>query len=351
MILLDRVPLDYQSINDEKAKHYDFAKEYDNTLTYLKERFPKGTIYFKRKGAQKYTKGTDSLGHEVPKMAEPIVPWRIPLTGSIATGTKGTHEWSCCLNAPEPKANGLWDMGRTRAITIKGSLAVNIKEKPDLAFFLYRVSRFVTKGLIAVADPRAEDEERGEKNRMLTERKMAVWSMLSEDDKLKRMARAYGITDVDDKQPNAIREELESLLETNDKLKRQNPAIKGTKEFLEEMKVTDGVLLRAFVQQAIDEKKLTWSVDGRWKIGQKIIVQVPHGELQRKNDYLCNYLMAGNNAEKLQEFIRDFINKEYLDKITDRKEWDWLAKIADVPFKFKKTTEVKEKVNEFFCPI
>ena len=351
MILLDRVPLDHQSLNDKNSKHYDFAMEYDKTMTYLHEHFPKGVIHFKRKNAQKYTKGTDNLGREVPKMAEPIVPWRIPLSGNMATGNKGVHEWACCLSAPEPRSNGLWDMGRTKAITIKGSLAVNLNDKPDLAFFLYRVSRFVHKGLIAVADPKAEDEQIGKEEKRITERKYAVWNMLSDDDKLRQMARAYGVVDVDGKQPNAIRKELETLLETNDKLKKQNPAVKGTDDFLEEINVTDGVLLRAFMQKAIDDKKLTWSGDGRWKIGQKIIVQVPYNELPRKNDYLCSYLMAGNHADKLQEFVRDLIDKEYLDKIKDKKEWVWLAKIAGAPHQFKKTADVIANVKEFFIPV
>jgi len=350
MILLDRVPLDHESLNHKEAKHHDFAKEYNETMTYLHEHFPKGVIHFKRKGAQKYTKGTDNLGREVPKMAEPIVPWRIPLRGSMATGNKGTHEWACCLSAPEPLANGLWDMGRTKAITIKGSRAVDIKKEPDLAFFLFKVSRFVHKGLIAVADPKADDEAIGKEEKLISDRKYAVWNALP-DDKLNTMARAYGIVDVNDKQPNAIRKELETLLVTNDKLKKQNSAVKGTSDFLEEMNVTDNVLLRNFIQKAIDDKKLTWSGDGRWKVGQKVVVQVPYSELQRKNDYLCSYLMAGNHADKLQEFIRDFIDKEYLDKVKDKKEWIWLAKIAGVPHEFKKTADVIANTKEFFCPV
>ena len=351
MILLDKVPLALESLNDTKAKQYVFAKEYNDTITYLHEHFPNGVIHFKRKGAQKYTKGADNFGREVPNMLEPVSPWRIPLQAYAVTGDKGKHLWACCLDSPEPEANGLWNMGRTRTLSIKESKSVDINKDPDLAFFLYKISPFVQRRLIAVADPVADDATLGEAERVLTDRKYAVWNMLSDDDKLRQMARAYGMAGVDDKQPNAIRKELEMLLETNDKLKRQNPAVKGTDDFLEEINVTEGVLLRAFVQKAIDDKKLTWSGDGRWKIGQKIIVQVPYSELQRKNDYLCGYLMAGNNADKLQEFIRDLIDKDYLDKVKDKKEWVWLAKIAGVPHQFKKTTEITENVKEFFCPI
>lgn len=351
MILLDKLPLDLESLNNKDSKQYPFAREYNDTLTDLRERFPNGMIHFKRKGAKKFTKGVDSSGREVPKMIEPVSPWRIPLQAYAVTGNKGKHLWACCLNSPEPMANGLWDMGRTRSLSIKETISVNINNDPDLAFFLYKISPFVQRRLIAVSDPIAEDKDIGEVELEITETKYAVWSMLSDVDKLHKMAMAYGINNVADKQPNAIRKELEELLIRNNKTKKQNPAVKGTKDFIDEMKVTDGLLLRAFVQKAIDEKKLEYKGDGRWRIGEKVIVQVPQSELTRKNDYLCSYLMAGNNSEKLVEFIKDLINKEYFDGIKDKKEWVWLAKIAGVPHDFKKLEEVKEKTTVFFCPI
>jgi hypothetical protein len=275
---------------------------------------------------------------------------RIPLQANVATGKLGKHLWMCCQGSPTILPNGLWDLGSVRSMSVKEDILVNINEDPDLAFFLYKISPFVKRKLIKVADPVADDSELGEAERELTERKYAVWNMLGDETKLKMMARAYGLNAVDGKQPNAIRKELEVQLETNDKLKRQNPAVKGTKEFIDEMKVTDGLLLRNFIQKAIDDKKLAYNADGRWKIGSKIIIQVPFGELSRKNDYLCNYLMAGNNLEKYQEFLRDLVNQDYLDTITDKKEWVWLAKIANTPHDFKKMEEIKEGVKGFFCP-
>ena len=355
MILLDSVPLDHESLNDPKAKHHEFAKEYNNTIAYLHDNYKNGYIRFKRQNAVTYTKGADNRGIEIPKVAEPVRPWRIPLQAYAVTGNKGKHQWACCLGTPEPKANGLWDMGRTKSMTVKEDILVNINENPDLAFFLYKITPFVKRKLIVVVDPKQDDETLGTAERELTERKYAVWNMLGDETKLKTMARAYGMNAVDDKQPNAIRKELEALLERNDKAKRQNPAVKGTKEFIEEMKVTDGLLLRNFMQKAIDDKKLTWKGDGRWKVGEKIVCQVPVAETLRRNDYLCNWLMAGNNEDKLKEFIFDLINKEYLDAIPDtkdgRKEWEWLAKVSGENPAFKKTGEIKDFVYKTFCPL
>jgi hypothetical protein len=166
------------------------------------------------------------------------------------------------------------------------------------------------------------------------------------------MASAYGVVQTGTKQPNQIRKELEDILVRNDKLRRSNPIIKGTKEFLEEMKVTDSVLLRAFVQKAIDESKLSCGLNGMWKIGDKAVVQVPQRNkgLDSKIRYLCNFMSLANQTEKLTEFMRDLINREYLDSITNKQEWVWLGKIAGVPTQFKKLEEIQKGVTDFFYP-
>jgi hypothetical protein len=354
MILIDQKPLESDALNDKLHKLHRFAVEYDNTLKHLKETYTNGFIRFKRTDLPKYTKGADSNFKELPKVSEPVQPWRIPLSSYAVLGELGKHRIMCCLDTPTVLANGLWDMGTKKSMNVKESILVNINEEPDLAFFLYKVSPFVRRGLIKVVDPKQDDANLGEAEREITETKYAVWSMLGDVDKLKTMARAYGVAGVEGKQPNAIRKELEELLVRNDKAKKQNPAIKGTKEFVEEMRVTDSLLLRNFVQKSIDEKRLEYRQDGRWRIGEKIIVQVPVSELERKNEYLCNFLMAGNNFEKLQEFIKDLISKEYLDAIPEnkdgKKEWEWLAKIAEFNPQFKKISEIKDNTTRFFCP-
>jgi hypothetical protein len=275
MILLDQKPLESDALNDPNHKLHEFAKEYDKTLNELHGKYKDGIIRFKRVGYPRYTKGADSNFREVPNMLEPTPPMRIPLKAYAVTGSLGKHLWMCCLDAPTLLPNGLSDMGRKRTMSITEEVVVNVNKEPDLAFFLYKISPFVKRGLLKIVDPVADDIQVGEEERALTERKYAVWNMLGDVEKLKFMARAYGVEGVDEKQPNAIRKELETLLEANDKLQKNNPIIKGTKEFVEEMKVTDGVLLRNFVQKAIDDKKLEYKGDGRWKIGEKGVVQVP----------------------------------------------------------------------------
>lgn len=354
MLLIDRKPLEESALNDPKDKFHKIAVEYNNTIKYLQERYKNGIIRFKRPNFPRPTKAADAFGNEIPKATEPETPMRIPLKSYQAISDLGKHYVACCLDAPEVLPNGLWELGRQRAITVKGGIAVNVNDNPDLAFFLYKVSPFVKKGILKVLDPLKDDEALGEEEMQVAYRKHAVWTQLSDIEKLKTMASAYGVVQTGTKQPNQIRKELEDILVRNDKLRRSNPIIKGTKEFLEEMKVTDSVLLRAFVQKAIDESKLSCGLNGMWKIGDKAVVQVPATDIRDSDSkirYLCNFMSLANQTEKLTEFMRDLINREYLEGITNKQEWVWLGKIAGVPTQFKKLEEVQKGVTDFFIPV
>jgi len=320
----------------------------------LRARF-KNQIKFVRPGYPRYVKGADSKGTEIPQMPEPTPPMRIPLKANVS-GRYGKELWMCCRDEPTILPNGLWDMGRERAISIKESLTVDLEKDIELAFFLYFKSPFMNpkkgargSGQLKVDDPDADARILGETEEMITERKMAVWKLLRED-KLHLLARAYGINNVDGKASPVLRSELEKQLEINDQLRKSNPAVKGTLDFLEEMKVTDEVLLRAFVKRMLDEKRLVWKPDGRFTIGDKVVVQVPANDLKRNFDFLCQYLAAGNSLDKLQEFLRDLLSPEYLDGITEKKEWQWLSKVSGFSPEFKKMEDVQNRVRQFYCP-
>jgi hypothetical protein len=353
MILIDSERLELGALSDEKHKLHEFAKVYDSTLSFLKKRFKNGVIHFWRPDRPLKTKGADSKMNEIPNMTVPTEIMSIPLsaTTALAEINTGKHTWTCSMGAARPLPHGLWEPGGKKRIHIKESYSVDINKEPDLAFFLYKICPMVQKGLIRIKDPIALDEERGKAEYELVQRKTAVWTMLQDENKLRTMARAYGMNDVDKKLPNTIRIDLEGLLERNDKLKRSNPAIKGTQEFIEEMKVTDNLLLRAFTQRCLDERRLSWKPDGRYRIGEKIVCHVPQPEINRRMDYLCNWLMAGDNKDKLEEYIRDLISIDYLDSVTDRKEVDWLARIAGINPQFKKMEELATDVKNAFCPV
>jgi hypothetical protein len=235
-------------------------------------------------------------------------------------------------------------------MAIKGEKIVDLTTDMDLAFYLAFISKFVAKRRLRIDNPAEDARAEADKEREDTKRQMAIWNMM-EEDKLRTMAQAYGVPDVNTKTSDRIRIELKQVLVTNDKLKKSNPAIRGTDDFIDELKVTDGLLLRAFVQNAIDSKQLEFKGDGKWHIGDKVVMHVSFNDMQTKRqfDALCNYLGAPNNNDKLVDFFGDLINKEYLEGVKDTKVFEWLAKSVGIKVAFKKKAELKKLVLEHFC--
>lgn len=355
MLLLNKRPLDiFDALNDNKHPMHEFAKEYDEGVKELKERFGQ-YIKFTRPDYPKYTKGADVRGTEIPQVPLPVPAMRMPLR-AYAPGKNGRNLWACCMDEPSILPNGLWDLGRTKSLQIGEDLMVDIDRDTDLAFFIYFKSPFHNpkggergSGQLKVYDPNALARELGEKEDLIAERKMAVWKLLK-DEQLPTLARAYGINNVSGKQFPLLRQELEKQLATNDELRKHNPSVKGTMDFIEEMKITEGVLLRAFVRRMMDEKRLEYKQNGQFRIGDKVVIQVPANDLKRNFDFLCQYLVAGNNLDKLQEFMKDLLSPEYFDSITDKKEWQWLYKITGDNPAFKKIEIIQVAVRKFFCP-
>lgn len=336
------------AIRDEKHPMHQYALDYTKGLAELKEKFLK-RIKFVRPGWPKTNIGSDSKGNEA-KLKEPTPPALFPLEREYVHPLRGSENWSCCLNMPKLLPNGLWSIGNKKSIRIEEFLIVDIDKQPDLAFYLYYISRYGINekgGLLRVYDPQKEIRERAEKERQLVERKTAIWQILKNED-VPRMAAAYGVPGSRTKEPDQLRFDLEAQLETNDKKKKNDLTIKGTREFLEEMKVTDSIRLRAFIKGLEDDKKLVYKPDGRYRLGDKVLMQVPQSEINKRFEYICGYYAIPNNSDKLVELMRDVVDKEYLDNIKDDKDFTWLAKVMGVNTAFKKKEELKSIVYDAF---
>ena len=350
MLLLNSQKLEVAAA--EKDKNHPLHEQalfYLKSTEYLRKTYGKYMRFVDIK-QPRYCKGSDGRGNDIPKMKEPDTIMRIPLQTYYADPKRGREVWACCTAQPVLLPNGLWDLGRNRSLTIKGEKIVDLTMDVDLAFYLAYLSPFVRKKLLKIDNPAMDAKSEGDRNRELTKRKTAIWNML-DDEKLRIMASAYGVTQTTTKTTDRIRLDLEKILEINDKLKKSNPAVRGTDDFLEEMKVTDGLLLRAFTQNAIDNKQVTWTKDGKWHIGEKVVFHVSLADVQNKREFdaLCNYLSAPNNNDKLQDFLQDLVSKEYLDSVKDPKVFNWLATNVKIKTAFKKKGEVKRMVYDFFC--
>ena len=286
------------ALRDENHEIHSYAVEYTAGMAELRQKFGK-VIKFVRPGYPKTNIGTDSRGREA-HMLEPTPPAMFPLEKEHVHPLRGKEIWSCCLNTPKLLPNGLWSIGNKRSIKITDFLNVDLDKQPDLAYYLYYIANFERGGRLKLDDPKAEIKAKADKKMREVERTTAIWQMLSDENTLRKMAAAYGVPNSATKEPDQLRFDLEAQLEANDGKKRQDPLIKGTREFLEEMKVTDNVRLRALLQKLIDEKKLVYKPDGRYRLGDKLLMQVPQTEIGRTFEYICGYYSMATNTDKFK---------------------------------------------------
>ena len=349
MILVNKKQVEPHALNDESHPMHHYAVEVSKGVKYLRDTYG-DSIRFKRPGYPKRTEGLDPKGKPVKNMAMPSPPMIIPLTAEV-DGKTGFEVWSCSRGAPVLLPNGLYDIGGKRSLTIAENLVVNMKKDADLAFFLYYKSPFYSekgKGMLVIDDPAAQAKIEGDKERDALELQTALYGVLGDETHLRTIAQSYGVAHAENKHPDLLRKELKSIVLSGEKKKRKDPMSKGIKEFLSDLKVPDSVRLRSLVTVAIDSGKIQWYPDGKYKIGDIEITKVPGIDLQRKFDYLCNHLGNPANRGKLKDVLRDIVDKEYLDGISDDKMFNYLARMTDQKVAFKEKQAVKEAVYSFF---
>jgi len=346
MLIINRQPLRVGEASVQGNPLYWQAKEYSDGLRYLKENYKDGKITFTRTGFPKYTDAIDPKGRDMKDVVVPTTPARFPLSTYYASPKRGKELWECCTGEPEISAGGLWGIGNKgkRSFSVTDRLVVDINDDPDFAYFLYYLSRAVKGGHLKVEDVKLDAKQRGDKRREALERETAIWQTLADENLLRKIAQSRGIEGVDKKEPDIIRFELETLLKTNDEGKKRDPSLKGTKEFLEELKITDYTRLSAFIRHWLDKGMITYKPDGRYRVGDKIIAQVPTESILQKFQWLCNYYAAPNQVDKLRELFHDLINKEYLDSLVDEKDFRWIAKVENIQGYFNKNAEEVEEM-------
>ena len=349
MILINQKQLTSDALNDKSHPLHAHAVEYNEGLTKLKEKFGK-EIKFIRPGYPKFNPGADSEGRATD-LLEPTQPALFPLQTYVTHPMRGRELIGCCLGIPKLLPNNLWDIGDKRSFTVFDSISVNIDNEPDLAYYIYYISRAVKRSELVVEDLKSVVRAKADKEREETERQMAIWHVLSDDLALRRIAQAYNIAEVGMKEDDAVRLELKDVLIRNDERKKLDPTVKGTKEFLEELKVSDNIRLRAFIRELLDKKVITYNPDGRFWLGDKVreLLQVPYSALGNTFDYICNFYGSPNNEIRLQQLMREVVTEDMLKGIVDDKDFVWLAKVMGVQTSFKKKEETKRLVYDAFA--
>ncbi len=326
----------------------DKPEEYQKGVEYLKRTYGK-QIKFVRPGYPRKIKGIDSRGDETPNMKEPTPPMRIPLDAEVNTD-RGMEFWSYTEGTPKLQPNNLYEPTGKRALQVTEDIVVSLESKPELAFFLYYKSPFLKGGMLKIDDPMAEAKERGDKIRNDIDLQFALYKgALADDAQLRVVAEGYGISKTDKKHPDATREELKGIVLKGELKKKSDPMSKGIQEFLSDVKVTDSIRLAHIIQRCgIDKDKIKWLPNGVYKIGERDLCKINVSDTSHRFEYLCNHLGNIANRPKLQDLLKDIVDKEYLEKLTDDKTFSWLARVSDLKADFKSKEEVRDLVFKHF---
>jgi hypothetical protein len=149
--------------------------------------------------------------------------------------------------------------------------------------------------------------------------------------------------------PDALREEIEATLKSNDDKALRDPSIKWTtKEFMNEMKPSDAGRVRIFLRDALDNGLISYSVNGDYKIGDKVLIHIRKEDLEKKFDKLCDFFSAPAHVEDLRGVMMDVMTTTFLDR-QETADIRWVAKVMDIEGFYNKPEEqVKQMVYQAF---
>jgi len=320
--------------NAEAKKEYEIA-----VAEIRKEYGEKGFITLVRPG---YPSRDKKTGYVLP-----TPPMVVPYERMVSGPETGQVLWSYCASAPKLQPNGLYDIS-TRSKQIEDSLGIDINKDIDLAFYILYKSGLIKNQLLEVYDPGKEARKKGEETRQRLLIESAIWQTLNDDKELRLVASAWGIDHVYTKEPDAVRVELQALLEKREKQRRDDPTIKGVEAFLASMKEKDSIKAQSVLKRLVDNGSLVYNKDSRkYLVGANEIVSVPLSESEQPFAFLCRRMEKKPN--EMISLFKETFNNKFVESIGEYDIYIWLAKLVNVSFFGKKQEELMKEVKEAFC--
>jgi hypothetical protein len=242
-------------------------------------------------------------------------PFVFPLISESASSDGSSNVWAYCKGHPELQPNGLWKPPSKSRMLEKGTMVVDLKNDIDFAVYLFKKSKVFKGSFIVVDDPGRDARERGKAKRRNLLISSLVWGELSNDDELRDVAAAWGLSGTDNKEPDMLREELESLLSQREDQISKGKNVKGVDEFMKLRKNKKELRLRTFVQKAIDGKFISYdSTTRKYSIGKNDLVTVPMRDVSKPFDYLCN--MLDKEEDEIKKVVKEVVDEKYIDGIS-----------------------------------
>ena len=312
---------------------YETAERYNTEVSSLIKKH--GTrLIFKR--TRKYSMSKNGLRMPMPPMI-------LPLRGSRTVDGK-PEEWMYVEGLP-PKKDGVFDQ-RQRGLMIGAEKVIDMEKQPDLGWFLYYISPLMNKEIV-LYDPKLEHRQKADQRRMAVALENALFgdSPLSDSGVLKTVAEAWGVNSFH-KDPDELRFELESLLKRRDNEKLKDTSVRGSKEFLKDIKIIGTVTFKkSFLQRGVSSDIIKIEKSGdvvMTATGEKLLF-VPPEKLSDWFDYFAEHVIK--NEPLFKKLVKANANNGYIDDATDVSQLEWLFKFVGKPITKKTMPTIKRELK------
>lgn len=330
--------------NNASKEHelYEYVREYQQCVTDLKAKFPTGNIALRRNGYPKVNRSADG-SINLPEVPAPIF---IKLTSK--PDSNGAV-WGYCKGRPLIHPNGLVDVPPNDNSEVIDSEVLNIplRSKPDYAFYIMYKSGLLGSEY-TVYDPEGDKlAELMEKNA-----KLKVQSLIrdTEEEKLRMLSQAWGISKAGTKNILLLQEELENKVFSMEEERKKNPTnlmLKGVAEFIAESKNDEVSRPKAIIQMGFDDGRITFNgSQSKLYFDDTELCYIPSDRQTDKLAFLAQVLRNPDNSEKWMKVLRGLLSKDYIEKM-DKYGKRWLAGQLGVPLNKKEEDLVKALLEQF----
>lgn len=298
-------------------KFYETAQKYKTEVEGLRKKHG-NRIVFKRTREHPMTENGIRL---------PMPPMTLPLRGSRGGVSGEPENWMYSESIPNKK-DGVYQL-RKGSLMVTDELIVDMNKKPDLAWFIVYICPLYGKE-IEIHDRKIIMREKAAERRRRVRLENALYgeSPLSDSGILKSVAEAWGLNAFH-KDANELRFELEALLKRRDEEKKKDPSVRGTDDFLKDIKnVGEKVFKKSFLQKGFNAGILKREKSGDIVMTgteEKLFFVPP----EKANDWF-NYFAEKAIADETlwKRLVMSNINNGYIDDASSTEQLAWLFKFA-----------------------
>jgi hypothetical protein len=235
-------------------KHNMVADGYRSTIKSLRDKHGDYVIFVTGREPRRDNNGR----------ARPHKPYSVPYKINYVDKETGEQKWVYSPSSATVK-DGVAEPSEGSLIVMNGSMTISLNEQPDLVFFL-TMHPMVQRGIISIFDPEEVEDHKAAARALSAKFEGYIYgehSPLNETATLHKIARKWGISNVDNMSKAAIKNVLYDKVQQEDDAHKKGNAPYGMEDFISDFNFGETVEIGADVQELIDKGLLSFSRENR----------------------------------------------------------------------------------------